>query len=82
MLFVTRGRFEKLVLTEKEIVFEFETAGKRETQRLPRFRKSKDDRYGKRKLVEFSWGAKAIRVGKLLTLRVEKIFGEIKGYIC
>ena len=29
--------FEKVILTEIEILFEFETAGKRETQRLPRF---------------------------------------------
>ena len=76
--------FEKIVLTEKEILFEFETAGKRETQRLPRFQaKAKMAETGRGKLVEFSWGAKAIRVGKLVDLKSrEKFFGEIKGYIC
>ena len=76
--------FEKVVLTEKEILFEFETAGKRETQRLPRFQaKAKMTETGRGKLVEFSWGAKAIRVGKLIDLKSrEKFFGEIKGYIC
>ncbi len=76
--------FEKVVLTEKEILFEFETAGKRETQRLPRFQaKAKMTETGRGKLVEFSWGAKAIRVGKLVDLKSrEKFFGEIKGYIC
>ena len=76
--------FEKVVLTEKEILFEFETAGKRETQRLPRFQaKAKMTETGGGKLVEFSWGAKAIRVGKLVDLKSrEKFFGEIKGYIC
>jgi hypothetical protein len=38
---------------------------------------------GRDKLVEFSWGAKAITVGKLVDLKSrEKFFGEIKGYIC
>ena len=76
--------FEKVVLTEKEILFEFETAGKRETQRLPRFQaKAKMTETGRGKLVEFSWGAKAVRVGRLVDLKSrEKFFGEIKGYIC
>ena len=76
--------FEKVVLTEKEILFEFETAGKREIQKLPRFQvKAKMTETGRDRLVEFSWGAKAVRVGKLVDLKSrEKFFGEIKGYIC
>ena len=76
--------FEKVVLTDKEILFEFETAGKREIQKLPRFQvKAKMIETGRDRLVEFSWGAKAIRVGKLVDLKSrEKFFGEIKGYIC
>jgi uncharacterized membrane protein len=76
--------FEKVVLTEKEIVFEFETGGKKEVRRLPRFQaKARMTDTGRGRLVEFSWGAKAIRVGKLVDLKSrEKFFGEIKGYIC
>ena len=69
--------FEKVVLTEKEILFEFETAGKREIQKLPRFQvKAKMTETGRDRLVEFSWGAKAVRVGKLVDLKSrEKFFG-------
>ncbi|MDA9719157.1 DUF2244 domain-containing protein [Betaproteobacteria bacterium] len=76
--------FEKVVLTEKEILFEFETAGKREIQKLPRFQvRARMTETGKGSLVEFSWGAKAVKVGKLVDLKSrEKFFGEIKGYIC
>ena len=76
--------FEKVVLTEKEILFEFETAGKRETNSLPRYQvKANMTETGSGRLVEFSWGAKAVRVGKLVDLKSrEKFFGEIKGYIC
>ena len=71
-------------LTEKEILFEFETAGKREINRLPRFHaKATMTETGRGRLVEFSWGSKAIRVGRLVDLKSrEKFFGEIKGYIC
>ena len=76
--------FEKVVLTEKEILFEFETAGKRETNSLPRYQvKANMTETGSGRLVEFSWGAKAVRVGRLVDLKSrEKFFGEIKGYIC
>jgi len=76
--------FEKVVLTEKEILFEFETAGRRKVQRLPRFQaRAKMKETDRGRLVEFSWGAKAIRVGRLVDLKSrEKFFGEIKGYIC
>ena len=76
--------FEKVVLTEKEILFEFESAGKREIQKLPRFQvKARMTETGRGSLVEFSWGAKAVKVGKFVDLKSrEKFFGEIKGYIC
>ena len=67
--------FEKVVLTEKEILFEFETAGKREIQKLPRFQvKAKMIETGRDRLVEFSWGAKAVRVGNLVDLKSRKNF--------
>ena len=76
--------FEKVVLTEKEILFEFESGGKREVKKLPRFQaKARMAEAEGRKLVEFSWGAKSIRVGRLVDLKSrEKFLGEIKGFIC
>jgi len=76
--------FERVVLTDSEILFEFETGGKTEVDSLPRYQvKARMIELKGKRLVEFKWGLRVIRVGRLVDLKSrEKFFGEIKGYIC
>ena len=75
---------ETVRLTKNEILFEFEVGGKTEKRSLPRFQVNArmSDTDGGR-LVEFRWGKKVVRVGRMVDLKSrEKFFGEIKGHIC
>ena len=76
--------FERVVLTEDNILFEFERGGKRKRDSLPRHLvTTRMNQPEDGNLIEFKRGSKIIAIGQYVDLeRRQKFFGEIKGYLC